>query len=62
MKPYAELRVQGQEARIALLRVLLDSIHAEARCKPHTQEWFKARDAVTEAAMSLADSIRGETK
>jgi hypothetical protein len=36
-------------------------IRAEARCTPHTQEWCKARDAVTVAAMQLADSIRGDS-
>jgi len=53
-----ELRVQGRPDRIAILRRLLDAVHAEARHKPHTQEWCKARDAVTVAAMELADSIR----
>lgn len=35
-----------------------DAIRAEAACKPHTQEWFKCRDAVTTEAMELADAIR----
>lgn len=37
---------------------LLAAIRAEAACKPHTQEWCKARDAVTQAAMELADAQR----
>lgn len=37
---------------------LLDAIRAEAKETPHTQAWFKCRDAVTTEAMELADAIR----
>ena len=39
---------------------LLDAIKAEAAETPHTQAWFKCRDAVTTEAMALADQIRAK--
>jgi hypothetical protein len=58
---YIKARVQGLPTP-GQLRRLGRLIRAEANCKPHTAEWGKARDAVTVAAMQLADSIRGEAK
>lgn len=39
-----------------------DAIREEAKHKPHTVPWCKARDAVTTEAMELADLIRAENE
>lgn len=39
---------------------LVNAIRDEARCTPHTPDWFNARDAVGRAAMELAESVRKE--